>query len=107
MVLAIFVLLFLIIPLFKYFLYKILTFFEPLRFNMQHVMIIGGSDGLGKEIVREIFMKGALITIVGRDPKKMNDIIDELDVNKQGDPLIRFIQVDITKIDTMVVEKII
>jgi short-subunit dehydrogenase len=37
-------------------------------------MIVGGSDGLGKELVREVFMKGALITMVGRDEKNMVEI---------------------------------
>jgi len=34
---------------------KIQTTLEPLRFELQHVMIVGGSDGLGKELVRELF----------------------------------------------------
>ena len=37
-------------------------------------MIVGGSDGLGKELVREVFMKGALITIVGKDENKLIQI---------------------------------
>lgn len=44
---------------------------DPIRFNLQHVMIVGGSDGLGKEIVREVFKKGALVTIVGRSEAKL------------------------------------
>jgi short-subunit dehydrogenase len=42
-------------------------------------MIIGGSDGLGKELVREVFLKGAFVTIIGRDQSKMQAILDELD----------------------------
>lgn len=37
-------------------------------------MIVGGSDGLGRELVRECFMKGALITIVGKDENKLIEI---------------------------------
>lgn len=71
-------------------------------------MIVGGSDGLGKEMVREVFMKGALVTMVGRDEKKMQEIINELnpDTNK-GDPLIRYFKADITNMEGYEVEKLI
>jgi len=42
-------------PLIRYMIAKIQTTLEPLRFELQHVMIVGGSDGLGKELVRELF----------------------------------------------------
>ena len=67
---------------------------------MQHVIIIGGSDGLGKELVKEVFMKGALVTIIGRDENKMKDIINELDNKNEGDPLIRYYYCDVTTIKT-------
>ena len=34
-------------------------------------MIIGGSDGLGKELAKEVFRRGALVTIVGRNEDKL------------------------------------
>ena len=55
----------------KYIVYKLKATFKPIRFNMEHVMVVGGSDGLGKEIVKEVFMKGAHVSIVGRDEDKM------------------------------------
>jgi len=67
--LSIFFILFIMIPTVRYIFNKICTFFDPVRFSFQHVMIIGGSDGLGKELVREVFMKGALVTIIGRSEK--------------------------------------
>jgi len=60
-----------VIPLIRYLYMLVINYIDPIRFNLQHVMIVGGSDGLGKAIVREVFMKGALVTIVGRNETKM------------------------------------
>ena len=69
-------------------------------------MVVGGSDGLGKAIVNEVFKKGALVTIVGRDEAKLMKIRDELDVN-QGKPLIRYFNEDIMNMESYQVEKLI
>ena len=45
-------------------------------------------------------MKGALVTIIGRDENKMKDIINELDNKNEGDPLIRYYNCDVTTIKT-------
>ena len=63
-----------VIPLVRYIGKRITTSLDPIRFNLQHVMIVGGSDGLGKALVKEVFLKGALVTIVGRDEQKMMEI---------------------------------
>jgi len=55
------------VPLMRYLYNRIVAFFDPVRFSYQHVLIIGGSDGLGRELVREVFMKGALVTIIGKN----------------------------------------
>jgi short-subunit dehydrogenase len=60
---------------------KIQNYCDPIRFNLQHIMIVGGSDGLGSEIVKEVFKKGALVTIIGRDEQKLRALRDELDNN--------------------------
>jgi FlaA1/EpsC-like NDP-sugar epimerase len=73
---------FVILPLLRYCVSKIKTTFEPIRFNMQHVMIVGASDGLGKAIVKEVFLKGALVTMIGRDEAKLRSIRDELDTSQ-------------------------
>ena len=70
-------------------------------------MIIGASDGLGKELVKEVFKKGALITMIGRDERKLKAIRDEIDTSTQGDPCIRYFSADITALETFEVEKLI
>ena len=89
-VLVIFLIIFVIVPLIKYLISKAYATIDPIKFELQHVMIVGASDGLGKELVREVFMKGALVTMIGRDEKKMKEIRDELDPSTKGDPLIRY-----------------
>lgn len=81
---------------------------DPIRFELQHVMIVGGSDGLGKELVREVFKKGALVTIVGRNEKEMQEIINELNPEPyKGDPTIRYFREDVTNMEGYEVEKLI
>jgi short-subunit dehydrogenase len=70
-------------------------------------MIVGGGDGLGAEIVREVFRKGALVTIVGKDEAKLKAIRDELDNKRQGNPLIRYVNRDITTMESPEVERLI
>lgn len=56
-----------IIPL-GIFIYKyIKALCHPITFSYKHVLITGCTGGLGKALVQEIFMKGAYITMVGRD----------------------------------------
>lgn len=66
-VLVLFGIIFLVIPLIRYLTAKAYATIDPIKFELQHVMIVGASDGLGKELVRQVFEKGALVTMVGRD----------------------------------------
>ena len=59
------VLVFVVKPMIEYMYSKLYAYRYPLCFNLKHVLIIGGSDGLGKALAKEFFMKGALITLVG------------------------------------------
>ncbi len=40
---------------------------HPITFPYKHVLILGGDGGLGRALVQEMFMKGAYITMVGRN----------------------------------------
>ncbi len=44
---------------------------HPITFPYKHVLITGCGDGLGKALVQEIFMKGAYITMIGRNQEKL------------------------------------
>jgi len=107
LVLLLLLLYYVVIPLIRYCGKRIATSLDPMRFNLQHVMIVGGSDGLGKALVKEVFLKGALVTIVGRDENKMMEIRKELDTNEQGQPLIRYFNEDIMNMESFEVEKLL
>ncbi len=42
-------------PMLEYVYNKLMAYYDPLCFNLKHVMIIGGSDGLGKALAKEFF----------------------------------------------------
>ena len=44
---------------------------HPIMFPYKHVVITGCGTGLGKALVSEIYMKGAYITMIGRDKDKL------------------------------------
>ena len=50
-------------------------------FSYQHVVITGGGTGLGKTLVQGIFTRGAIVTMVGKDEHKLEQLARELDVS--------------------------
>ena len=44
---------------------------HPITLPYKHVLITGCGSGLGQALVQEIYMKGAYITMVGRDREKL------------------------------------
>jgi hypothetical protein len=44
---------------------------HPIMFPYKHVLITGAGSGLGKELVQKIYMKGAFITMIGRDAERL------------------------------------
>ena len=53
---------------------KLWAYYNPLYFKLNHVLIIGASDGLGKALATEFFKKGALLTLVGQNEEKLKKI---------------------------------
>lgn len=50
----------------------------------KHCYITGGSSGLGKALAERLVKQGAHVTIVGRDSKKAQGVVEELKVNLKG-----------------------
>ena len=44
---------------------------HPIMFPYKHVLITGCGSGLGRALVNEIHLKGAYITMIGRDKEKL------------------------------------
>jgi NAD(P)-dependent dehydrogenase (short-subunit alcohol dehydrogenase family) len=42
--------------------------------SQQHVVVIGGSSGIGLEVAQQALQKGAFVTIVARSPERLNRI---------------------------------
>ena len=53
---------------------------HPITFPYKHVLITGCGTGLGKALVQEIYMKGAYITMLGRDGEKLQKLALSVDV---------------------------
>ena len=60
-----------IYPTIVYFIKYIKALCNPITFPYKHVLITGCGTGLGRALVSEIYMKGAYITMIGRDKEKL------------------------------------
>uniref|UniRef100_A0A8D9EWA0 3-ketodihydrosphingosine reductase n=1 Tax=Cacopsylla melanoneura TaxID=428564 RepID=A0A8D9EWA0_9HEMI len=66
----------------------------------KHVLITGGSSGIGKAVAIEAIKRGAHVTIIARDEKKLLKAVEEL---KQAVPnpkftqFVEYVSVDISK----------
>lgn len=58
-------------PVITYLIKYIRALANPVTFSYKHVLITGCGTGLGKALVQEIYMKGAYITMIGRDKEKL------------------------------------
>lgn len=45
---------------------------------MKHVLLVGATDGIGKALAHEYLLRGWRVAIVGRDPDKLERVLDEL-----------------------------
>jgi len=91
-VISIIVLYGILIPLIASGIRWIRAIFHPITFPYKHVLITGCHSGLGKSLVQEIFMKGAYITMIGREPDKMMKLAESVDISVCDDTLIDFRQ---------------
>ena len=49
-------------------------------FSYQHVVVTGGGTGLGKALVQGIFTRGAIVTMVGKDEEKLEQLCYKTEV---------------------------
>ena len=53
-------------------------FEKPVSIKGAHVLVTGGSSGIGKEVAREALRLGANVTILARNTEKLNSAINDL-----------------------------
>uniref|UniRef100_A0A667Z8J8 3-dehydrosphinganine reductase n=1 Tax=Myripristis murdjan TaxID=586833 RepID=A0A667Z8J8_9TELE len=63
---------------------------KPLKLNGAHVVVTGGSSGIGKCIAMECYKQGAFITLVARDEVSRN-------AHSDSQPVVLCISVDVSK----------
>ena len=49
-------------------------------FNYKHILVTGCGSGLGKALVADLYMKGAYITMIGRNSEKLQKVAQAIDV---------------------------
>jgi len=67
-------------PVCRYFLTEIKARCKPKYFPYSHVVITGCGTGLGKALVEKIFQRGAMITMIGKDKAKLQQVVKEIDL---------------------------
>jgi len=56
-----------------------LTFCDPsMRFIGKKVLVVGGSSGMGLQIVKDFLEEGAIVVMTGRNKEKLNDVQNSL-----------------------------
>ncbi|XP_043545545.1 3-ketodihydrosphingosine reductase isoform X2 [Chiloscyllium plagiosum] len=71
---------------------------KPLKLNGSHVVVTGGSSGIGKCIAIECFKQGAFITLVARDEGKLLRAKKEIEKHSINDKqVVLCISVDVSK----------
>ncbi|KAG9356111.1 hypothetical protein JZ751_000955 [Albula glossodonta] len=80
---------------------------KPLKLNGAHVVVTGGSSGIGKCIAMECYRQGAFITLVARDESKLVQAKKEVEKCAINDKqVVLCISVDVSK-DYSQVESVI
>ena len=67
--------------------------FTPIKLKGKHVFITGGSSGLGMELAKECYYKGAFVTVLGRDKSKLLTTLKELEFQREHSGLGQYMQV--------------
>ncbi|MBN3308101.1 KDSR reductase, partial [Amia calva] len=71
---------------------------KPLKLNGSHVVVTGGSSGIGKSIAVECYKHGAFITLVARDESKLVQAKKEIEKYAINDKqVVLCISVDVSK----------
>ena len=68
---CIFMCYFYVIPVIRFYSSVVRASCKPVSFSYQHVLITGGGTGLGRELTKQIFTRGAVITLIGKDKQKL------------------------------------
>jgi len=84
----------------------VLQFFsspKKLRVAKKHVLVTGGSSGIGKATAKLLASKGANVTILARNKEKLESAVEEISqCRKYKDQFVYSISVDVTQFDELI-----
>lgn len=78
--------------------------FRPLRLAGKHVLITGGTSGLGAELAKECYYRGAFVTLIARDKDTLFEILNNNEVHRETTGLghhMQVFQLDICQADKL------
>uniref|UniRef100_A0A8C7TT98 3-ketodihydrosphingosine reductase n=1 Tax=Oncorhynchus mykiss TaxID=8022 RepID=A0A8C7TT98_ONCMY len=75
---------------------------KPLKLNGTHVVVTGGSSGIGKSIAMECYRQGAFITLVARDEVVLCISVDVSKDYRQVESVIKQCQEKLGPVDMLV-----
>jgi NAD(P)-dependent dehydrogenase (short-subunit alcohol dehydrogenase family) len=70
------------------------------RLDGKSAVVTGGSQGMGKEVARELARLGAAVIIVARDPARTREAIADIEATT-GSRSVRFVQADLASLDAV------
>ena len=72
---------------------------ERIYFHGKHVVITGGSQGIGLDLAVEAFKQGAHVSILARNQQRLNEAKAQIETIKQQNPVLNSQIVQIESID--------
>ena len=94
-------------PYFTYLGKHVKAYCKPTVFPYQHVLVTGGGTGLGKMLVKGVFTRGAIVTIVGKDEQKLEYLRNELDPNLSSIRLVNYVVADLSELSSRSAERLL
>jgi len=67
------------------------------RWAAEHILITGGSSGLGEALVKRGFSRGARITIVARDEARVKEVVGSLEAIDSAKRRVRYFLCDLAE----------
>jgi 3-dehydrosphinganine reductase len=72
---------------------------DRIDFHGKHVVITGGTQGIGYELTLEAFRQGAHVSVLARNQARLNEVKADLEAIKQQNPTMGSQNIQVESID--------